>query len=328
MDETRTPSLIMDYRQAIDIAIMPLSIPSTPIVPDFHIPHRKPPATHLHPNLPPPPTRLPPLPPKQPPAPTPPRLRVLPPMPPPPSRALSKYARHPIAEIMRVPRYQIGRDRFPPPKQRFHPSGIELLIHHEQLAGHFDEDCFRTQWAGTGRHIDDRVITKVEVETRYHGPQFRIITTPAAWPMPVRRGDVITFRAITSPDVKYIVTWTINGDHDKDHAYIQVNALNKGQECVHSNDIDWPTLGFLIPKDKCHVRDAPEHPIPLIHTSDNANFSPSSPSLSDSSTPLNKRRRLAWKKSMPVLKRMTSFNVLSNCKKANTTNETELDIMG
>ena len=110
MDETRTPSLIMDYRQAIDIAIMPLSIPSTPIVPDFHIPHRKPPATHLHPNLPPPPTRLPPLPPKQPPAPTPPRLRVLPPMPPPPSHALSKNARHPIAEIMRVPRYQIGRD--------------------------------------------------------------------------------------------------------------------------------------------------------------------------------------------------------------------------
>ena len=151
---------------------------------------------------------------------------------------------------------------------------------------------------------------------------------PAAWPTPVCQGDVIIFYAVTSPDIKYVVTWTINGDHDQDHAYIQVNALNKLQQCIHSNDTDWPTLGFLIPKDKCHVCDVPEHSIPPIKTGNNADFSLSSPSLSDSSTPLNKCHHLAWKKSMPILKCMTSFNVFSSCKEVKMTNDIELDIMG
>ena len=328
MNDTRTHSIIMDYRQAIEIAIMPISLPAAPIDPDHHNPRCQPSITRLYPTLPPVPTQPPPPAPIQPPAPTSSQFRVSQPTSPLPPHAPPKHGCHPVAQLMRVPRYHIGRDQFPSSTQRFHPRGIELLIHHEQLAGIFDDECFRTQWAGTGRRIDDRVITKVEFETEYNGPQFRVITMPAAWPTPVCRGDVIIFRAVTSPEVKYVVTWTINGDHDQDHAYIQVNALNKLQQCVHSNDADWPTLGFLIPKDKCYVRDAPEHSIPSIKTSDNTNFSPSSPSLSDSSTPLNKRRRLAWKKSMPVLKRMTSFNVFSSCKEAKTTNDMELDIMG
>ena len=318
----------MDYCQAIEIAIMPISLPAALTDPDHHIPWCQPSITHLYPTLPPVPTwPLPPAP-IQPPAPTLSQFHVSQPTPPLPSHAPPKHRCHPVAQLMRVSRYHIGCDQFPSSTQCFHPRGTKLLIHHEQLTGIFDDECFRTQWAGTSCCIDDRVITKVKFETEYNGPQFQVITTPAAWPTPVCQGDVIIFCPVTSPDVKYVVTWTINGDHDQDHAYIQVNALNKLQQCIHSNDADWPTLRFLIPKDKCHVHDAPEHSIPPIKTGDNAKFFPSSPLLSDSSTPLNKCCRLAWKKSMPILKHMTSFNVFSSCKEAKMTNDMELDIMG
>jgi hypothetical protein len=328
MHDARTHSLTMDYREVIDIAIMPTTPPIMSADPEHRIPRRNLSITRLHP-VPLSPTH--PSPPfaTLPPVPTPPQFRVQQPTPPPASQASPRHARHPIAQLMRVPRYQMGRDRFPPPERRFHPRGIELLIHNEHLAGTFDEECFRTQWASIGWRIDNRVINQVKPETQYHGPQFRVTTTPAAWPTPVRRGDVITFRTFTAPDVKYFVAWTINGDHDNDHAYIQVNALNRDQQCVHSNDIDWPTLGFLIPKDKCHVRDAPEHPIPPIQASSNTDFSPSSPSLSDSSTPLKKRPRLGWKKSMPTtLKRMASLDILKTCKKANAADDMELATVG
>jgi len=237
------------------------------------------------------------------------------------------HAHRPIAQLARTPHYRQGRDRFPLPERRFHPRGIELLVRHEQLAGDFSDDCFQIRWAGIGHQIDDNVILLVEPERYHSNTRFRITTKPHAWITPVHRGDIIRFRGLDSPDVKYIVTWTINDNHDPHHCYVQVNALNKNQQCIHSDDVDWPALGFLIPKHMCQVPEMRQREIPEVRIIDYNNPSPSSPSLSDSSSPLRKRPRLDWKKSITNLRHIPDFVNLGRCGTRNTTDNVEMDFM-
>src|SRR5258708_27511221 len=139
MHDARTHSLTMDYREAIEIAIMPTTPPIMPADPEHRIPRRNLSITRLHP-IPLPPTHpsspfatLPPVP-------TPPQFRVQQPTPPPASQASPRHVRHPISQLMRVPHYQIRHDRFPPRPRRFHLPAIELLIPNEHLAGTFDSE--------------------------------------------------------------------------------------------------------------------------------------------------------------------------------------------
>ena len=237
------------------------------------------------------------------------------------------HAHQPIAQRVRTPHYRRGCDRFPLPERRFHPRGIELLVRHEQLAGDFDEDSFQIQWAGTGHQIDDSVILLVEPEEFYSNTRFRITTKPHAWTTPVHRGDVITFRGLNSPDIKYIVAWTIDDKRDSPYCYVQVNALNKKQQCLHSDNSDWPALGFLIPKHMCYVREIRQRPIPDTLAVDYNNLSPTSPSFSDSSSLLRKRPRLNWKKSMPNLPHLPSLKNLGRWGKGNATDNLEMDFV-
>jgi len=229
--------------------------------------------------------------------------------------------------VSTTPRYQQGGDWFPLPERRFHPWGIKLLVHHKQLVGNFSNDCFQIRWAGTGHQINDSVILKVKPKNYYSHTRFWITTQPQAWMMPVHCGDVVMFQGLDSPDVKYLVAWTVNDDHDPHHCYVQVNALNKNQQCLHSDDVDWPALGFLIPKHMCQVPEIHQHKIPEALIIDYNNLAPSSPSLSDSSSPLRKCPRLNWKKSIPNLQDIPNIINLGRCGKGNATDNLEMDFM-
>ena len=228
------------------------------------------------------------------------------------------------------PQYLRGRDRFPERKPTFHPSNILDLYRHDRLAGAFDEELFQHKWTEPGRLIDDRMIIQLAPEMEYPGIQYRVTVHSRVWTPNLRRGDHIILKGIDSSNIKYIATWTLNDFHNDQCVYVQFNAMNIEQQCVDATNPDWPTLGFLVPKDRCFVPTAPL-PKPVEFRSDaNGNFLQSSPTLSASSlTPLIHQRRRNSEES-PIQKRLryfASFNVL-DCWKANAIDDVELEIKG
>lgn len=272
--------------------------------------------------------------PNRPPSPTPLQFRVqqsLPlPLPPVVTRPLPQVHRaNSNSRAISRPRYLRGRDRFPEREPTFHPRDVLDLYRHDRLAGAFDDELFRHKWMEPSRIIDDRMITRLAPEYHYPGIQYVVTVHSRVWNPALRRGDHIILKGIDSPDIKYIATWTLNDFHNDQCVYVQFNALDIHQQCIDATNPDWPTLGFLVPKDRCYVPTAPL-PKPVQFFSDNnGNVLQSSPTLSTSSlTPLIQQRHDNGESPLRKrLRRYASFNIL-DCRKASTMDNFEMDIKG
>ena len=137
------------------------------------------------------------------------------------------------------------------------PSNILDLYHHGWLAGAFDEKLFQHKWTKLGCLINDRMITQLKPEVEYPGIQYRVTVHSRVWTPILRRGDHIILKGIDSPNIKYIVAWTFNDFHNDQCIYVQFNAMNIEQQCINATNPDWPTLGFIVPKDQCLIPTAP-----------------------------------------------------------------------
>ena len=146
----------------------------------------------------------------------------------------------------------------------------------------------------------------------------------------VKNSNHIILKGINSSNIKYIAAWMLNDFHNDQCIYVQFNAMNIEQQCVDATNPDWPTLGFLIPKDQCLIPTA-SLPKPVEFRSDaNRNFLQSSPMLSASSlTPLIHQQQCDSEES-PIrkcLRHFTSFNVLDYWK-ASAMDDVKLEIKG
>jgi len=211
-------------------------------------------------------------------------------------RAITKYGM--------TPTFQHGRDRFPPAEPRFYPSGPPEYYRYERFPGTFDNEDFAIRWKGMSRLIADPLINDLQPEMYYAGIRFRISLHKWAWEYPVLRGDPIIFRDFASDEIKYLVTWTIDSNFDEDHAFVQVNAFNRQQECLDSSDPDWPALGLIVPKDMCDVIKA--RPLPFSYDL----LDPSTTIFPTSTEILNNRPRRnahVWERSVDTFKRFANL---------------------
>jgi hypothetical protein len=132
-----------------------------------------------------------------------------------------------------------------------------------------------------------------------------------------------------SDEIKYIVTWTINKNHDSKHAYVQVNAFNEYQENLDYSDADWPALGFLVPKHICEVLNGHPFPIPQNPFDLDGHFAPSLPPLHSPAIPPTipsiihrpHRRAHVWEHPMSGLKRFATLDILTSCRKPSVEDE-------
>ena len=217
-----------------------------------------------------------------------------------------------------MPNFRDGRNRFPPAEHHFwHPSAYLSPNRYERLPGEFSDEDFLQRWRARSRCIDDHSIIDIQPEIEYGGIRYRVTTHPSVWEnYALLRGDSLIFRGMDPDNIKYIVTWTLNKNHDDDHAYVQVNAFNQFQGNLDSSDVDWPALGFLVPKSICDVIIARPPPKLVNPFEFDAQLAPHLPELHPTPfSPVQRRRAHVWENPLPGLMHFSKLNVLTCCKK-------------
>ena len=231
---------------------------------------------------------------------------------------------HPPWHLGPMPQFQDGCHQFPVSKCWFwHPVSNLNHYHHEWLLGQFDEEDFLQWWRRRSQHIEYCWINNIKLEKQYGGIYCRITTNPGVWENQVLlQGDPLIFWGLDSDEIKYFITWTINKHHDNKYAYVQVNAFNQFQGNLDSSDIDWPALGFLVPKSLCEVLNSQSLPaiptLPLLTNPFDLNphIAPELPELQPPVQSMNCCHcSHVWEKPLFGFKSFASLNVLTSCKR-------------
>ena len=224
----------------------------------------------------------------------------------------------PITHNEPMPNFWDGQNQFPPAKHHFwHPSAYLSPNQYERLPGEFSDEDFLQWWRARSWHIDNHSIIDIQPETEYEGIHYRVTMHPSVWEnYALLCGDSLIFWGMDHDNIKYIITWTLNKNHDNDHAYVQVNAFNQFQGNLDSSDVDWPALGFLVPKSICDVIITWPPPMLANPFEFDAQSAPHLPELHPTPfSPVQHHWAHVWENPLPGLMHFSKLNVLTHCKK-------------